>query len=188
MKHFLMIFALIGLLIPPIAMAEVDMETKLATYRTTIKAFATELKSELMAAMKTGGPIAALEVCNTKAIDISKKISDKAGFTISRTSLKPRSTAPDAWEKKVLETFEDRKSKGEKANALQFYEVVKLGKHRALRYMKAIPTDVACLACHGEKIAPEIQAKLDELYPDDKAIGFKEGDLRGAFSIMEILR
>lgn len=188
MRRFLIAVIVTNMLIPSITMAEVDIEAKLATYRTTIKAFAGELKSELMAAMKAGGPIAALEVCNTKAMDITQKASDKAGFTISRTSLKPRRTAPDAWEKQVLDTFEARKAKGDDPATLQYYEVVKLGKQRALRYMKAIPTDAACLTCHGADIAPEIQTKLDELYPGDQATGFKEGDLRGAFSITEILK
>jgi hypothetical protein len=40
-----------------------------------------------------------------------------------------------------------------------------------------------CLGCHGKNIAPEVQAKLDELYPEDQATGFSEGDLRGAFVI-----
>jgi hypothetical protein len=53
--------------------------------------------------------------------------------------------------------------------------------------MKAIPTAEVCLVCHGENIAPNIQAKLAELYPNDKAIGFNVGELRGAFSVTETL-
>jgi len=51
--------------------------------------------------------------------------------------------------------------------------------------MKAIPTGEGCLKCHGQNIAPEITAKLKENYPDDKATGFKLGDVRGAFSIIQ---
>ena len=40
-----------------------------------------------------------------------------------------------------------------------------------------------CLGCHGKSIAPEVKAKLAELYPEDKATGFSEGDLRGAFVV-----
>jgi hypothetical protein len=49
--------------------------------------------------------------------------------------------------------------------------------------MKAIPTAELCLTCHGEALDPELQATLDELYPADKARGFKEGDIRGAFTL-----
>jgi hypothetical protein len=38
-----------------------------------------------------------------------------------------------------------------------------------------------CLKCHGpvEKIDPKVRETITKKYPDDKAIGFKEGDLRG---------
>jgi hypothetical protein len=41
--------------------------------------------------------------------------------------------------------------------------------------------------CHGSNIASPIAAKINKLYPNDKATGFKLGDLRGAFSITETL-
>jgi hypothetical protein len=42
-----------------------------------------------------------------------------------------------------------------------------------------------CLYCHGDKdmIAADTKARINKLYPDDKATGFKEGDLRGMWSI-----
>jgi hypothetical protein len=49
--------------------------------------------------------------------------------------------------------------------------------------MKAIPTKIVCLKCHGSEIDPKIVAKLDELYPEDKAVGYKQGDIRGAFYV-----
>jgi hypothetical protein len=40
-----------------------------------------------------------------------------------------------------------------------------------------------CVTCHGpaESIADDVREKLLELYPHDRAVGFKEGDLRGWF-------
>ncbi|MBL6933600.1 MAG: DUF3365 domain-containing protein, partial [Rhodospirillales bacterium] len=52
--------------------------------------------------------------------------------------------------------------------------------------MKAIPTDEKpCLACHGGNISEEVAAKLDDLYPQDKARGYNAGDIRGAFTIRQ---
>jgi hypothetical protein len=51
------------------------------------------------------------------------------------------------------------------------------------RYMSAIPTQKICLGCHGKSIDPQVKAKLEALYPEDRATGFSEGDLRGAFVI-----
>ena len=50
------------------------------------------------------------------------------------------------------------------------------------RYTRPIYVESACLACHGEKDSrPEfVKAK----YPDDKAYGFKTGDLRGIISVI----
>jgi len=51
-------------------------------------------------------------------------------------------------------------------------------------YMRAIPMkEQPCAACHGTAIAPDVQAKLAELYPADKATGFKPGDMRGAILV-----
>nr|VFK10650.1 MAG: Protein of unknown function (DUF3365) [Candidatus Kentron sp. LPFa]VFK26753.1 MAG: Protein of unknown function (DUF3365) [Candidatus Kentron sp. LPFa] len=58
---------------------------------------------------------------------------------------------------------------------------------RVFRYMKAIPTLEVCILCHGASLSPDVVAKLDELYPEDQARGFKVGDIRGAFSFMQPL-
>jgi hypothetical protein len=47
--------------------------------------------------------------------------------------------------------------------------------------MKAIPTGAVCLTCHGTEVKPEVLTKIKELYPNDKATGYQEGDIRGAF-------
>ncbi len=54
-----------------------------------------------------------------------------------------------------------------------------------LRYLKPITVAAMCLNCHGprESLAPEIRRILDERYPDDRAIGYRAGDFRGAVSV-----
>ncbi|HBD19390.1 MAG TPA: hypothetical protein DC063_04395 [Arenimonas sp.] len=44
---------------------------------------------------------------------------------------------------------------------------------------RGIRVEAACLMCHGDNIAPEIATRLAEHYPQDRATGFREGDLRG---------
>jgi len=51
--------------------------------------------------------------------------------------------------------------------------------------MKAVPTEGVCLACHGQNISPEVQTKLNELYPDDKATGYSLGQVRGAIVVIK---
>jgi hypothetical protein len=53
--------------------------------------------------------------------------------------------------------------------------------------MKAIPTGALCLQCHGLDIAPPVAEKIAELYPYDKATGYREGDIRGAFVVTKLI-
>ena len=41
---------------------------------------------------------------------------------------------------------------------------------------------IMCVGCHGgpEQISPEVKSKLSELYPNDKALNYQPGQLRGA--------
>jgi len=153
--------------------------------RLAIKAFAGQLKSELMAGMKKGGPLQAVDICNTVAEEIAISNSEKYGWEISRTSLKPRNAknTPDVWETATLNSFEKRKEAGEAISEIDHAVVISSSGKLLFRYMKAIPTKSLCLSCHGEEIAPDLAKKLDQLYPDDKARNFKLGDIRGAFSI-----
>jgi uncharacterized protein DUF3365 len=71
---------------------------------------------------------------------------------------------------------------------LEYSEVIIKNGKQTFRYMKAISTKGMCLTCHGDKIPSKVSEKLDELYPEDKARGFKKGDIRGAFSIIQHIK
>jgi hypothetical protein len=163
-----------------------DLEQQATDSRAVAKEFAEELKGELVAALQSGGPIAAVAVCNTRAPQIAAQASERTGWQVGRTSLKLRNpdNAPDAWERAVLEDFEKRKAAGEDPQTLEYYSVVEQGGKQQFRYMKAIPTGEVCLTCHGSSLQPELVEKLDALYPQDKARDFKAGDIRGAFTII----
>lgn len=173
---------------PLAAMAvEEEIAQRKAESKATIQEFAGKLKGQLQAAMKAGGPTNAIQVCSQVAPQLAAEISEQKGWEVSRTSLKHRNpgNAPDAWEREVLEKFEERKAAGEEVKPMAFAAVVESDGKQEFRFMKAIPTGKVCLTCHGENIAPGVAAKLDELYPDDMARGFKLGDIRGAFSIRQ---
>jgi len=158
--------------------------------RIVIKAFMGELKHELKSALKAGGAIAGIEVCNKLAPSIADAQSQKTGWRVARTSLRSRNpdNAPDDWEVKVLKDFEARKAAGEDVKKMEYYALTSLKGKSVFRYMKAIPTaEKPCLACHGETINAGIAAKLDELYPNDQARDYRAGDIRGAFSIVQPL-
>jgi hypothetical protein len=152
-----------------------------------VQAYGKALKGELVAAMERGGPLAAIEVCHTEAPAIAKRVSADQGLTVTRVSLKNRNpgAAPNEWQKEVLLSFEKRAGSGEDPASLAWHATAETADGEEFRFMKAIPTDGVCLACHGETLAPEVKAKLDELYPDDKATGYAMGDIRGAFVVTQ---
>lgn len=129
----------------------------------------------------------AIAACNDKAPKMAAAASQNTGWAIRRVSLKNRNpkAVPDAWKRAVLEDFDRRRAAGENPVMLEKAEIVAEGAKRTLRYMKALPTQGLCLNCHGteDKLKPEVKARLAELYPQDKATGYTEGQIRGALTI-----
>jgi len=163
--------------------ANTTTQAEVAAAKAAIKEFAGALQTELKTAMKAGGPIAAIGVCNTQAMPITAQASADHGMTLSRVSLKNRNPANAAndWQSAVLEDFEKKKLAGKDITRLAWSETVKASDGQEFRFMKAIPTGEVCLKCHGTQIAPEVSQVLANLYPEDRATGYKEGDIRGAF-------
>ena len=155
--------------------------------RAAVQALAATLKGELMAAMQSGGPVAAIEVCNTRAPAIAEAVSLEQGVEVSRVSLKNRNpdNAPSDWQRDVLLQFEERKAAGEDPAALVWSDTVATAEGDQFRFMKAIPTGGLCLNCHGKTLAPAVAEKIAERYPNDQATGYREGDIRGAFVVTD---
>lgn len=188
MQKFLT-FLFLGMAVVVTATAR-DYTKELEDSRATVVEFMQTLKQELQTGMQEGGPVNAISVCNLFAPGIANTYSVRKGWDVGRTSLKVRnpSNAPDAWERSVLESFEERKRAGEDPMKMEYHEVVRKDGVRELRYMKAIPTAELCLACHGESVDSIARTRLQKLYPDDQALGYKVGDIRGAFSVSQPLR
>tara|TARA_R110002167_G_scaffold76592_6_gene213305 strand:+ start:2324 stop:2926 length:603 start_codon:yes stop_codon:yes gene_type:complete len=149
-----------------------------------IQAFSSDLKSELKKAIKEGGLKNGIEVCSVKAPAIAAKYSNN-GWQLKRTSLKvrnPANTATD-FERDILLQFQVKKDEGIPISELSVYEQKITNTGKTHQMIKAIPTQSLCLGCHGENLSKELQSELKLRYPADQAIGFKEGDIRGAFSL-----
>ena len=181
----LMMSAVLTALIMPVQAGETADEALLKEARQQTKQLAIQLKKTLKKSMKADGPEAAIKVCNTRAPEIAAELS-QGDWTVGRTALKIRNgnNAPDAWEAAVMQDFAARLKDGADPKSLEASKT----EDGTFRYMKAIPTGGVCLACHGEKIAQPIVAKLDELYANDQARGFKQGELRGAFTLSKTLK
>jgi len=186
-KHLLPIL-LTGLICVVPARAN-DIAQHVDESRTLVQDFSQSLKRELQRGMKAGGPVYAIGVCNVNAPTITASIGAESGWDVGRTSLRGRNpiNKPDDWERHVLETFEERLLSGEEASEIEYFEVVQQDGDDVFRYMRAIPTVALCESCHGSVLDSAVKERLRDLYPMDRARGYRAGDIRGAFTFAKSL-
>lgn len=180
---------LMGMLTAAMPAMAADMAQLKQEGRSIAKQFLGELKPELQKAMKSGGPVHAIDVCHKKAPQITAEMTERTGWDLKRTSLKVRNpeNAPDTWEKAVMEKFVQQRAQGVSPKQLEYAEVVTENGKQVFRYAKAIPTGNVCVVCHGAHVAKPVMEKIKVYYPHDQATGFKPGDIRGIFSFKKQL-
>jgi len=154
-----------------------DLAAPAAVADSAVRALQQRLGSRLFEEMGRGGPVAAIEVCRTEAQTITQAVAAEQGVTLGRTShlvRNPRNSARD-WVAPYV-----ARSEGTKAADVSPV-VVDLGNRVGL--LRPIGISGPCLQCHGgpDDLAPGIAAVLAEAFPEDQAVGFAEGDLRGFF-------
>ena len=137
-----------------------------------------QLMRALEDALEDGGPVQALQVCRVQAPAIQRAVTGE-GMELGRTSHRVRNpaNAPRAWVKPFLAEYVSESLAGAGGAGPR---AIRLPSGR-IGYVEPIRVQAMCLACHGAKIAPPVAAQLKELYPDDEATGFAEGDFRGLF-------
>ncbi|MEW6335910.1 MAG: Tll0287-like domain-containing protein [Acidobacteriota bacterium] len=173
--------AALGLAQEPIAQGTPELERA----QTTAKAMATELMGRLMKELSAGGPVQAVRVCSEVAPAIAAAHS-KDGVKIRRVTAKARNpmSTPDAFEAERLARLEAAHAAGQPLSDV--VEWVEEDGARSLRLLRPIQVGKACLACHGDPatIDPAVKKLLAERYPEDRATGYREGDFRGAVSVI----
>lgn len=147
-----------------------------------------DLKTQLLREMKLSGPLRSLLVCKYSCPEILSAQSRRTGWKVAAVSLKPRNSAlgmPDAWEQKVLLDLSKRAVNGEKADALEFTEVVNEPQGRYFRYARAMMVEPLCMPCHSsrDKMKGSVKEQLAIDYPFDKAVDFRTGEVYGIASI-----
>lgn len=134
-------------------------------------------KQDLQKALRSGmseGVMDAISACRIKAPKIAESLS-KDGVRIGRASHRLRNpgNAPPDWVNPIMDAYIAMPADLEPRN-------VSLPENRS-GYVEAIVLQPLCVACHGEALATEVAARINELYPEDRATGFRVGDLRGVF-------
>ena len=168
-------------------------ENAMQETRDIASAMLKELGQTLQAAMANGGPENAIGVCKTQAPEIAENLSTKHQLQVARVGTRARNAVmgqPNEWQALALKQFEARLASGDKPHDIEYVQLTKSGAYDLeLRYAKPIVMQAMCTACHGstEQITPSVKAKLEQMYPNDKAVDYKPGDLRGAVVVTRIL-
>ena len=155
-----------------------------------MKQFGGTLKKELLAAVEAGGAVQGIAVCNIKAPLIAEQVGGATGWQVARSSHKLRNpkNAPDGFTAAAIEEFLAREAQGEMAADMAKAELVEENGRKVFRLVKAIPTGKLCLNCHGgDNVKPAVVDALAQLYPEDTARGFAEGQMRGVFTLQKVL-
>ncbi len=140
------------------------------------------LGKNLMNAIKEKGAAGAMEFCNEKAFPLTDSMARVLKASIKRVSDKPRNKNNLATgnESAHIQAFKESLAKGEQPQPV----IMEINGKMVGYY--AIITNKMCLQCHGtvnKDILPQTFSKIKNLYPDDKATGYLENQVRGLWVV-----
>lgn len=154
-----------------------------ARAQAAMKDFSERLRSQLRDAMTRDGAPAAVDFCHVEAPRIAEQVMAEHGVRLGRVAVPGRNRNPgnvaEGWLQELAVSFQAAVDTGAapEAQVAVLRENVPPGVE--LRMARGIRVEAACLMCHGDNIAPAIAERIASRYPQDRATGFKEGDLRG---------
>ena len=140
------------------------------------------LGKNLMKAINEKGAEGALAFCNEKAYPLTDSIAQVLKASIKRVSDKPRNknNLANGNEAAHIKAFKKTLSKGGQPKPV----IMEINGKMVGHY--AIITNKMCLQCHGtinKEILPQTYSRINTLYPDDKATGYAENQVRGLWVI-----
>lgn len=161
-----------------------DGEPSAVRAQAAMSAFGGRLKSELAAAIQRDGPLEAIDFCHVQAPRIADQVMAEHGVRLGRAAVAGRNRNPEnvavGWQAEALESFQVAVDAGAAPEAQVRMLRDGLPAGIELRVARGIRVEPACLMCHGASVAPALAARIAQRYPGDRAVGFSEGDLRGA--------
>ena len=147
------------------------------------KLTASSLQKALKNAIREDGLEYAIEICNIYALDITDSISESESVLIKRLAKKYRNPVneTDSAESELFKSYILEWLGGRQLNP----KIIPDNNGHPV-YYSPIYVGKLCLNCHGEpgtNIDSKLAKSINELYPEDKATNFKQGQLRGMWSI-----
>lgn len=162
------------------AAKEIEM-TPLEKGKSIAKATQAALGKNLMQAISERGTAGAIEFCNIEAIPITDSLAKIHRATVKRVSDKNRNPDNAANEAELAYIGN---AKNQLAADQDIKPQVKEEDGKWVAYYPIL-TNAMCLQCHGnaDQVNKEALAKIQAHYPDDKALGYSENEVRGIWVI-----
>ncbi len=150
------------------------------TYALKTKAI---LGRNLMGQLKKNGTEAALSFCSEKAYHLTDSMANAQNVKIKRVSDKHRNPNNKANSKELeyIKHFKDALANGK--SIVPVFDK----KNGKVHVYAPIITNNMCLQCHGtpnKQIKPNTLKKIKQLYPEDKAVGYSAGQVRGIWAVV----
>jgi hypothetical protein len=142
------------------------------------------LLGQVSQAIQQGGPQYAIGYCSLKANPILDSVAKKEKVSIQRLALRhrnPNNYLKTPEDSAVYLSFEKALAAGQPAPA-----ILKTTAEGRYFYKPIVMGMEACLKCHGspkKQINAATLGAIAKVYPNDKAVNFALGDLRGMWKI-----
>lgn len=139
------------------------------------------LGQNLMREIQNRGTLEAVAICNLQAIPLTESVAGKFNASVQRVSDRNRNpaNAANSEETALIEIFKREIEAGEDPQPV-------LKTHGdSVQFYYPLITNSLCLQCHGkqEDMDFAVKEKILELYPQDRATGYSENEIRGIWKI-----
>jgi mono/diheme cytochrome c family protein len=139
------------------------------------------LGKNLMGAINAKGSEYAVSFCNLKGVSLIDSMANELNASIKRVTDKPRNPEAIANEREaeIIENYKQALATGDEiVSVMDEYGTKNIGYY-------PITTNQMCMQCHGatSTIEHKTLAKINKLYPQDKATGYGLNELRGIWVV-----
>ncbi len=161
----------------PVAEAPRDLQPAIRRGDLLIVSLQGALLTRLRTDLDAGGPELAIQSCHLAATAATNRAARDEGVAAGRTAARLRNptNAARPWAAPIVARYADQPSTAVAGFAVDLGDRVGV--------LRPIREQPICASCHGpeDKLSIGLRAHLAELYPRDRATGFRDGDIRGWF-------
>ena len=159
----------------PLSQAPVELRPAISRADLVIVEMHGAVLRELSDALARRGPTGGFSFCHLDATAIIQRMGATDGTVAGRTSdrLRNPANAPRAWAAPLVAAHA-----GQRAASVEGF-AVDLGDRVGV--LRPMVEQAMCASCHGteKQLAPGVDIVRRQRYPADRAVGFRDGDIRG---------